>query len=56
MQVVAKRMVEYDPDAAGWWILWAQATSKADSIEAGRLILVNALERYSHDAGGTFGN
>jgi len=43
-------MVGYDPDDAGWWILWAQATSKAESIDAGRLILVNALERHPHDA------
>ena len=51
MQAVAKRMVEYDPDDSGWWVLWAQATSRAESIDAGRLILVNALERHPHDAG-----
>ena len=54
MEVVAKKLVEYDPDDAGWWILWAQATSRAESIEAGRLILVNALERHAHDAGVNF--
>lgn len=54
MEVAAKRMVEYDPDDAQWWVLWAQATSKAESIEAGRLILVNALERHAHDAGVCF--
>ncbi len=32
-------------------VLWAQATSKVESIEAGRLILVNALDRHAHDAG-----
>ena len=31
--------------------MWAQATSKAESVEAGRLILVNALDRHAHDAG-----
>ena len=51
MQAVAKRMVEYDPDDSGWWVLWAQATSRASSMEAGRLVLVNALERHSGDAG-----
>jgi tetratricopeptide (TPR) repeat protein len=51
MQAVAKRMVEYDPDDSGWWVLWAQVTSKAESIEAGKLILVNALERHPLDAG-----
>ena len=51
MQAVAKRMVEYDPDDSGWWVLWAQATSKAESVEAGRLILLNALERHAHDLG-----
>ena len=51
MQAVARRRIEFDPDDSGWWVLWAQATSKAESVEAGRLILVNALERHEHDAG-----
>jgi tetratricopeptide (TPR) repeat protein len=51
MEGVAKRMVEYIPDDAGWWILWAQATSHANSVEAARLILVNALEHHEEDAG-----
>jgi len=51
MQAAAKRMVEYDPDDAQWWVLWAQATRHSSSVEAARLILVNALERHAHDAG-----
>ena len=51
MEVVAKKLVEDDPDDVAWWILWAQATSRASSLEAGRLILVNALEHHEHDAG-----
>jgi tetratricopeptide (TPR) repeat protein len=51
MEVVAKRMVEYIPEDAGWWVLWAQATSHSQSVDAARLIMVNALEHHEDDAG-----
>src|SRR4051794_30252474 len=44
MQTVAKRLALYDPQNVQWTIDWAYATRRADSIEAARLILVNALE------------
>jgi hypothetical protein len=43
MQTVAKKMALYDPDEADWTISWAYATRRADSIEAARLILVDAI-------------
>jgi Tfp pilus assembly protein PilF len=45
MQTVAKRLALIDPDTAQWTVSWAYATRRAESIEAARLILVNALER-----------
>ena len=40
MEPVARKLVEYDPDDAQWWLLWAQATRHASSLEAARLDLV----------------
>ena len=45
MQTVAKRLALHDPDQVQWTVWWAFATRRADSLEAARLILVNALER-----------
>ena len=50
MQTVAKRMALYDPEDPPWTVSWAYATRRADSIEAGRLILVNAAERLPNIA------
>jgi tetratricopeptide (TPR) repeat protein len=50
MQTVAKRMALYDPDEADWTISWAYATRRADSIEAARLILLQAAERLPNVA------
>ena len=50
MQTVAKRMALHDPDEADWTISWAYATRRTDSIEAARLILVDALERLQNVA------
>src|SRR6266850_1500379 len=41
MQVVAKRLAEYDPDNPQWVILLAYATRRAESIEAAKTILVD---------------
>jgi len=35
MEVVAKKLVEYQSENVEWWILWAQATSHAEFIEGG---------------------
>ena len=45
MQVVARQLALYDPDEPDWTVAWAFATRRADSLEAARLILVNAVER-----------
>jgi len=44
MQVVATKLTEYEPQDVQWWVAWADASRKADSVEAARLILVNGLE------------
>jgi tetratricopeptide (TPR) repeat protein len=48
MQVVARKLTEYDPDDVQWWLSWADATMKAESVEAARLILVTALDVLDH--------
>ena len=45
MQAVARKLALCDPDEAQWTIAWAFATRRADSLDAARLILVNAVER-----------
>ena len=45
MQTVAKRLALIDPENVQWTVSWAYATRRADSIEAARIILVNAIER-----------
>ena len=45
MQVVAKSLALHDPDEPQFTIWWAYATRRADSLDAARLILVNAVER-----------
>jgi len=46
MEAVAKKLTHYDPDNAQWWISWAFATRRADSIEAARRILLKAVEQH----------
>jgi tetratricopeptide (TPR) repeat protein len=50
LQPVAKKLALFDPQNSQWWISWAYATRRVDSIEAARLILVNALEAISNEA------
>jgi len=45
MQVVARQLALHEPDEPQWTISWAYATRRADSLDAARLILVNAVER-----------
>lgn len=45
MQAVAKRLAMIEPEKVQWTVSWAYATRRADSIEAARTILVNAVER-----------
>jgi tetratricopeptide (TPR) repeat protein len=46
MRAVAKGMAESDPGNVQWWISWAYATRRAASIEAAKVILVDALKRH----------
>ncbi len=50
MQTVAKRLVLDDPDNVQWTASWAEATRRADSIDAARLILLNAVEEQPSSA------
>jgi len=45
MQTVAGRLAAHDPDNAQWSISLAYATRRAQSIEAARRILLEAVER-----------
>jgi tetratricopeptide (TPR) repeat protein len=45
MQLVATRLALIDPDNAQWAVSWAYAARRVDSIDAARLILLNAVER-----------
>jgi hypothetical protein len=45
MRTVARSLALNDPDEVQWPVSWAYATRRADSIEAARLILLEAVER-----------
>jgi hypothetical protein len=47
MQAIAKKLADYDPDEVQWSISWAYATRRAESIEAARRILLEALTRHT---------
>jgi tetratricopeptide (TPR) repeat protein len=46
MQAVAKKLTKHDAANAQLWILWAYATRRAESIEAARDILLEALTHH----------
>src|SRR5262245_61448890 len=46
MEVVAKKLSEFDRYSAEWPLAWAEAASRARSVDAGRTILVDAVERF----------
>lgn len=46
MQVVAKSLVNHDPDEVQWSISLAYATRRAESIDAAKVILLEAVERH----------
>ncbi|MEO6787980.1 MAG: hypothetical protein ABI318_17790 [Chthoniobacteraceae bacterium] len=50
MQTVAKKLTEYDPKNPQWMISWAYATRRAESIEAAKRILLEAVEQHSQHA------
>jgi tetratricopeptide (TPR) repeat protein len=50
MQTVAKRLTLIEPEKAEWAISWAYATRRADSLNAARIILVDAIDRLPDTA------
>jgi Flp pilus assembly protein TadD len=46
MQTVAKRLARIEPENIQWTVSWSYATRRADSVEAARLILLEAVERF----------
>jgi hypothetical protein len=46
MRTVAGRLAAHDPDNAQWAISLAYATRRAQSIEAAKVILLEAVERH----------
>ena len=45
MQVVARQLALHERDEPDCTVAWAYATRRCDSLDAARLILVNAVER-----------
>jgi tetratricopeptide (TPR) repeat protein len=50
MRTVAKKLAEYDPKNVQWTISWAYATRRAESIEAAKEILMQALQHHPDEA------
>lgn len=46
METVAKRLARIEPENVQSTVSWAYAARRADSIEAARIILVNAVKRH----------
>jgi len=46
MRVVAKKLTDHNPDEAQWSISLAYATRRAESIEAAKIILLEAVEQH----------
>ncbi len=47
LRVVAARCVDLRPDEAGFWITWAYAARRSESLEAAQLILHTAERRHA---------
>ena len=50
MQVIARSLAERDPGNPQWPILWAYATRRAESVQAARLILLDASSHHPGEA------
>jgi Flp pilus assembly protein TadD len=50
MLVVAKELAQRDPHNVQWSISWAYATRRAISLDAARLVLLEAVERMPGEA------
>ncbi len=45
----ARELVASDPSEAGWWIIWAYASRRADSVKAAQKVLREAEEHHPQD-------
>lgn len=50
MQSVTAELVRAQPDESGWWIMWAYATRRTESVKEAEAILRNAEQRHPRDA------
>jgi len=50
MHVMAKNLVEYDPDNEQWWAALASSTRWAENIEAAKSILLDGLKKHPNEA------
>ena len=49
-EVVARHLVKVSPEDSGYWVNWAYATRRCQSIEAAKQILLDAEKLYPKDA------
>lgn len=50
LRQVAAKLVERQPEEAGWWVSYAFATRRAASLEKARAILLEAEKRHAKEA------
>lgn len=50
LQPLARELVRRHPDDAGWWIMWAYATRRAESLRTANDILLDAESRHPGEA------
>jgi len=50
LQPLAGDLARREPDNAGWWVIWAYATRRAESIQAAEAILRDAELRHPGEA------
>lgn len=50
MQEIAKRLADFQPDDVQWTISLAYATRRVDSIQAAKIVLLNAEPKFPKEA------
>lgn len=50
MRALAEGLAHRSPESSQWWISWAYAVRRAESVEAAREILVKAREAHPKEA------
>ena len=50
LEPLAADLVRRHPEAAEWWVMWAYATRRADSLHAAQDILLEAETRHPNEA------